>query len=122
MSCKGVALAVRHESVPQAPDSKNILSLFEHAHKSVNISVLGGTTKQYYILKDSYEYLSDFCHPNFHSNLVAIELDESVPEFIFRHGHPMRDKEFNLIGYLLLSAPLFVGLFDQIPDLLPSEE
>lgn len=44
-------LGVRHESVPQAPDPKNILSLFEHADKSVNIVVLGGTTNQYSILK-----------------------------------------------------------------------
>ena len=115
-------LAVRHESVPQAPDPKNILSLFEHADKSVGISLLSGARKKYYILKDSYEYLCEFCHPNFHSNSVAIELDKSVPEFKFRHGKPMRDQEFELIGYLLLSAPIFVALFDQIPDLLPSEE
>lgn len=115
-------LGVHHESVPQAPDPKNILSLLEHADKSVNISVLGGTTKQYYILKDSYEYLCEFCHPNFHSNSVAVDLDKSVPEFRFRHGQPMRDQEFKLIGYLLLSAPIFVALYDQIPDLLPSKE
>ena len=115
-------LGVRHESVPQAPDPKNILSLFEHADKSVNISVLGGTTKQYCILKESYEYLCEFCHPNFLSNCVAIDLDKSVPEFRFRHGQPMRDEEFKLIGYLLLSVPIFVALYDQIPDLLPSKE
>ena len=34
----------------------------------------------------------------------------------------MRDKEFELIGYLLLSAPIFVALYDQILDLLPSKE
>ena len=115
-------LGVRHESVPEAPDPKNILSLFEHADKSANISVLDGTTNQYNILKESYEYLCEFCHPNFHSNSVAIDLDKSVPEFRFRHGQPMRDKEFELIGYLLLSAPIFVALYDQIRDLLPSKE
>jgi len=114
-------LGVRHESVPEAPDPKNILSLFEPADKSATISVLGGTTNQYNILKESYEYLCEFCHPNFHSNSVAIDLDKSVPEFRFRHGQPMRDEEFKLIGYLLLSAPIFVALYDQIPDLLPSK-
>jgi len=115
-------LGVRHDSVPEAPDPKNILSLFEHADKSANISVLGGTTNQYNILKESYEYLCEFCHPNFHSNSVAIDLDKSVPAFRFRHGQPMRDKEFELVGYLLLSAPIFVALYDQIPDLLPCTE
>ena len=33
----------------------------------------------------------------------------------------MHDQEFKLIGYLLLSAPICVALYDQIPDLLPSK-
>jgi hypothetical protein len=115
-------LGVHHGSVPQAPDPINILSLFEHADKSVNTSVIGASTKQYDILKDSYEYLCEFAHPNFHSNSVAIDLDKSIPEFRFRHGQPIRDYEFKLIGYLLLSTPTFVALFDQISDLLPSKD
>jgi len=115
-------LGVRHESIPEAPDPKNILSLFEHADKSVNISVLDQTAKHRYILKDCYEYLCEFCHPNFHSNFVAIDLDKSVPEFRFRHGQPMRDEEFKVIKYLFISAPIFVDLYDQIPDLLPCTE
>jgi hypothetical protein len=53
---------------------------------------------------------------------VAIDLNKAVPEFRLRHGQPMRDREFDLIRYLLLSAPLFVDLYDQIPDLLPSNK
>jgi hypothetical protein len=115
-------LAARHESIPQAPDPKNILSLLEHADKSVSISVLTGTTTQYGILKASYEFLSELCHPNFHSNSVAIDIDNSVPEARFRYGQPMRNEEFKLIEYLLISAPFFVALYDQIADLLPSKE
>jgi hypothetical protein len=114
-------LGVRHESIPQAPDPKNVLTLLEHADKSANIFVLGGTAEQYCILKDSYEYLCEFCHPNFHSNSVAIDLDKSIPEFRFRHGQPMREEEFKLIRYLLLSAPIFAALYDQIHGLLPSD-
>jgi hypothetical protein len=112
-------LGVRHASIPQAPDPKSILSLFEEADKSANISILRGTAKQYCMLKDSYEFLSEFCHPNFHSNSTAIEVDKSVPEFRFRHGQPMRDEEFKLIGYLPLSTSIFVAFYDLIPDLLP---
>jgi hypothetical protein len=115
-------LGARHESVPTVHDPKNILSLFEDGDKSVNISVLGATASQYDILKDSYEFLCEFCHPNLPSNSVAIDLDKSVPAFIFRHGQPMRNQEFRLIGYLMLSAPIFVDLYDQIPDLLPGND
>jgi hypothetical protein len=115
-------LGGRHESIPHAPDPRNILSQFEHADKSVSISVLGGTATQYGILKESYEFLSEFCHPNFHSNSVGIDIDDSVPESRFRYGQPMRDEEFTLIKYLLFSAPFFVALYDQIPGLLPSKQ
>jgi hypothetical protein len=98
----------------------NILSAFEHADIAFNISVLGGTPRQNDMLKNCYEYLCEFCHPNFHSNSVALDLDKSVPEFRFRHGQPMREDEFNLIGYLLISAPAFVHLYDLIPEFLPS--
>lgn len=97
-------LGTRQEGIRQAPEPPHILSVFEHADKAVNISVLSGSTRQYDILKDCYEFLCEFCHPNFHSNSVAIELNKAVPEFRFRHGQPMRDEEFKLIGYLLLSA------------------
>jgi len=115
-------LGARHESISQAPDPINILSQLEYADKSVNTSVIGTAAGQYDILKDSYEYLCEFAHPNFHSNSVVIDLDKSIPEFRFRHGQAMRDNEFELIRYLLLSAPIFVDLFDQIPALLPSKE
>ena len=115
-------LGVRHEGVPQAPDPMSILSMLEYADKSINTSVIGTTTKKYDILKGSYEFLCEFAHPNFLSNSVAIDLDKSIPEFRFRHGQPMRDLEFKLVGYLLLSAPIFLDLFDQIPGLLPSKE
>jgi hypothetical protein len=115
-------LGVHHENFPQAPDPINILSQLEYADRSVNTSVIGATAKQYNILKDSYEYLCEFARPNFHSNSVAIDFDKSIPEFRFRHRQAVRDNEFKLIGYLLLSAPTFVDLFDQIPALLPSKE
>jgi hypothetical protein len=34
----------------------------------------------------------------------------------------MRDREFDIIGYLLLSAPIFVALFDKIEEVLPKVE
>jgi len=112
-------LGVRHESIPEAPDPKHILSMFKYADESINISVLSQTAKQHCILEDCYEFLCEFSHPNWHSNDAAIDLDESVPEYRFRHEQPMRDEHFNLIEYLLLSAHFFVALYDQIPGLFP---
>ena len=114
-------LGTRREGLRGAPAPINILTAFEEADKALNIAILQGTTHQYEILKNSYEYLCEFCHPNLSSNSIALDLDKSVPEFRFRHGQDMRDHEFNLIVYIVISANVFLSLYDQILDLLPSE-
>jgi hypothetical protein len=115
-------LGSRDETLSEAPEAKQILSMLEYADKSISKHILGGTGRQYDILSDCYMFLCEFSHPNFHSNSVAIDLDKSVPAFKFRHGKIMRNKEFNLIEYLLLSTPLFIELFDSLVELLPEEK
>lgn len=99
---------------------KQVLTMLEHADKTASKHLFEGKVKGQQLLKESYEWLCEFCHPNFHSNAVAIDIDKSVPEFRFRHGQPMRNHEFNVLGYLMLSASIFVELFDQIEPMLPN--
>jgi len=73
-------------------------------------------------LTDCYKYLCEFSHPNFHSNTVAFELDKEAKEFKIRHDDPMRDQEFDLIGYLLISTHIFLNLYDKLEDVLPKDE
>jgi hypothetical protein len=80
---------------------------------------MGGTAKQYDILTDCYKFLCEFSHPNFHSNFVAFDFNKEKQHIVMRHSEPMKDIEFNLIGYLLLSSPIFVSLFDKVGDILP---
>ena len=115
-------LGSRHETLSDAPEPKQILTMLEYADKSISKHILGGSVRQYDILSDCYIFLCEFSHPNFHSNSVAIDLDKSVPAYKFRYGKAMRDNEFNLIEYLLLSTPLFIELFDSLVELLPDEK
>ncbi len=110
----------RRDRVGQdVPEAKQVLTLLEHVDKSVSKNILGGTSKQFDILTDCYAFLCEFSHPNFHSNSVAFDIDKQKRQFIIRHSEPMRDCEFNLAGYLLISSPIFVDLFDKIGDILP---
>jgi len=104
----------------EAPEAKQILSLLEHADRAVSTDVLGGTSKQYDILSDCYTFLCEFCHPNFHSNSVAFELNKAQSEFVMRHSAIMRDDETKLLHYLLICTPIFVHLYDRIHGLVPS--
>ena len=101
-----------------APDPKHVLRMLRHADKTVNKHLLG-PGEALPILVERYEWLSEFCHPNFHSNCAAMDVEKSVPEFQFRFDAPMRKEEFILIGNLRIAAPIFVELFDQLPALLP---
>ena len=103
-------------------EAKQVLNMLEYADRSISKNILYGKTKEHDILTDCYKFLCEFSHPNFHSNTVAFELDKETQEFKIRHYDPMRDKEFEIIGYLLLSAPIFVALFDKIEEVLPKDE
>lgn len=102
--------------------AKQILDLLEYADKSISKNILGGKAKEYDMLTDYYKFLCEFSHPNFHSNTIAFEPDKGAQEFKIRHYDLMRDSEFNIIRYLLLSATLFVDLFDKIEEVLPNEK
>lgn len=111
-------LGRRDGVIQEAPQAKQVLSLLEHADRTVSRNVLGGTAKQYDILTDCYTFLCEFSHPNFHSHSIAFDLKKDKRQFVMRHSEPMRDSEFDLVEYLLLSSPIFVSLFDKVGDIL----
>lgn len=103
-------------------EAKQVLTMLEYADRFISKNILGGKTKEHDILTDCYKYLCEFSHPNFHSNTVAFELDEEAKEFKIRHDDPMRDREFDLIEYLLISTQIFLDLYDKLEDVLPKDE
>lgn len=104
-----------------ALEAKQIMTMLEYADRSVSKHLLQGTAKEHILLTDSYKYLCEFCHPNFHSNTIAFELNKEEKEFYFMHNKSIRNQEFKLIDYLLAGNPIFVELFDTVKGLLPQE-
>ena len=112
-------LGTRDTYIPQAMPPKQILSMLEYADVSVSKKILGGQAKEHTILRESYDFLCEFAHPNFHSNKIAFDLDRSHKRFVFRYEARIQNKIFSTIGYLLLSAPLHIALHDGINEVLP---
>jgi hypothetical protein len=104
-----------------AVEAKQIMTMLEYADKSVSKHFLQGTAREHVVLTESYEYLCEFCHPNYHSNLISFELDKEEKKFRFLYNKSVRDREFRLIEYLLISNEIFVELFDMVKELLPQE-
>lgn len=75
-------LGRRDGVIQEAPEAKQVLSLLEHADRTVSKNVLGGTAKQYDILTDCYTFLCEFSHPNFHSNSISFDFNRDTHQFI----------------------------------------
>jgi len=101
-------------AVADAPDPKTIMSQLDYADKVVYARLFHSQGNLKTVLRDGYEFLSEFAHPNFHSYSVAIHVDKRTDSFIFRYDHPLREEEFGLIGWLSISNPIFVELFDSV--------
>ncbi len=69
-----------------------------------------------------FGYLSEFCHPNFHSNSLAFELDKANGRLLLRYSTPAEKPEFEIIEYLTLANPFFVWLFDEFDAAIPRIE
>jgi hypothetical protein len=113
-------LGCRHKSVTYKRDPKNVMSQLDEADKLVDRELLIRYGDHHRgLLRDDYEFLSEFCHPNFHSNLISYEVDGGRGRFAFMYDKEPRNEESSLIGYLDISNPLFVWLFDEFGKLIP---
>lgn len=114
-------LGTKDKCIPQAMPPKQILSMLEYADKSVSRRILGGKSKEHAMLRESYDFLCEFAHPNFHSNKIAFDLDTVGKRVVFRHRDPMHNDEFGIIHYLLISMRLHIELHDAIEEVLPAD-
>ena len=105
-------IGCKHPSLSKAPDPKNIMTQLKEADKIFDKEFLGQKKE---ILRDNYEYLCEFAHPNFHSNTVAYNMDKSKNSIIFRYDGVLMNREF-IIGYLDISTVAFIWFFDKFKN------
>lgn len=106
-------VGARHPAFKSAPNPPNILTCIDNADKYLSRYLF---KEKKDILRDSYEWLSDFAHPNFLSNDSAFELDKERSRFALRHLRELRTQDFQLMDYLDICAKVFVFLFDAFSD------
>ncbi|MCP4607370.1 MAG: hypothetical protein GY845_01465 [Planctomycetes bacterium] len=104
---------------PYISEAKQILKLLEYADRSVSKHVLKGKVKEHTMLMDCYKFLCEFSHPNFHSNQQSFTINKEENCFMFKHDDVIHERDANLLGYLLISNPIFVDLYDLVIDLVP---
>jgi len=108
-------LGTKDPNISEAMLPKQIMSMLDYADRSISKSIMGGKATEHAMLRESYDHLSEFAHPNFHSNSLAFDLDKTAGRFVFRAQMP--ERAFAMIGYLVLAASLYVQLHDAIDGL-----
>ena len=105
-------LGAKHpDHFSKAPDPPNILTCIEKADIYLSSHF---TAYEKGCLRDTYDWLSEFAHANFLSHSSAFTVDAANRRFVFRHDSELQERDFDLIGYLEISAGLFVILFDHL--------
>jgi hypothetical protein len=102
-------LGAKHSQFIRAPNPPSILTCIEKADSHLDTHYL---KEKKGMLRDGYDWLSEFAHPNFCSNCAAFTLDKPNRRFLLRHDGEMQDRDFDLIVHLVISAGLFIWLFD----------
>lgn len=106
-------MGVKHSLFEKAQPPLNILTAIEKTDKYLDKHLFKSKKD---ILTDCYTWLSDFSHPNFLSSATSFSLNKEQQKFILDHDHNLLKRDFELIGYLDISAQMFLYLFDALVE------
>ena len=97
-------------SISAAKPPTNILTMIKNSDLTINKIIFDGEQRN--IISDSYNFLSEFAHPNFHSYSLSIRIDCNFRQAIIPYDVPPRKEDFGLIDYIDISNSIFLELFD----------
>lgn len=101
-------MGARHQQFANPRLSLNILTCIEKTDKYLDKHLFKEKRK---MLQDCYDWLSDYAHPNFLSNVSAFKFDKANHRFVFRHQDGQNGDERGLVGYLGICSTAFEFLF-----------
>ncbi len=110
-------LGRKKEELKKPFESINVLSMIDEADK-IFMKKSGEKTK---ILRDSYEWLSEFCHPNAYGLLCEANFKkDKIIEFKASKEKIIR--QYKNLEYLEISMPIFFLFYNYVIELLQENE
>ena len=106
----------------EVPRPINVMDMIDAADHLISkmVAVIGTTEKA--LFRDLYDWLSDFCHPNFQGTCGGAEIDHKDESLIFYDTDVIHERDFPHFFSLNLSAILFLDFFDKTLALLEEKE
>ena len=106
----------------EVPKPINVMEMIEAADYLINKMVAVIDTTEKAMFRDLYDWLSDFCHPNFQGTCGGAEIDHKEQSLIFYDTDVIQERDFPHFFSLNLSAELFLHFFDETVALLEQKE
>ncbi len=99
-----------------APQMVNILTLIGDADKAFNMILPSEDQRSDFShLRDTYDHLSEYAHPNFHSNFMVVNHDTDG-SLRFEERASVRESEAELLNSLGSSAHAFIQFHNACRD------
>ena len=109
-------LGFKPKTVEHPYESINVITMIDTADRILNEQI--GSVKN--ILRDSYNWLSEFCHPN--SLGLIFLVDKCNDRQVIFKDNVFGEKEFKILGYALISFIWFFSFYDEIYDLIRNKK
>ncbi|WP_318114192.1 hypothetical protein [Vibrio sp. Vb0598] len=99
------------ESNPYEP--KNVMKMLDFADKIFVSKFLKQQAPSKNMLREIYEWLCEYCHPNFHSTTIACQLDKKNQQLNFNHFSTldMRKTQIPIIEPIIIGTKTFVHMY-----------
>ncbi|MDO6501217.1 hypothetical protein [Photobacterium sanguinicancri] len=94
--------------------AKNVMSMLDAADKVFNSKVMNNQVPDRKMLRTTYEWLCEFCHPNFNSASLSYRLDKENQTLVFNHQNTtVTERESELIQNVFIGSYALIHMHDQ---------
>lgn len=108
------ASGARHELFKDAEPPVNIMTCIDQTDDYLDRNHF---EKKQRMVRDCYQWLSEFSHPNFLSNQSAYRLEQDG-RILFRHNDELAKEDYQLPGYAALGGEIFLILYKDFEKLI----
>lgn len=116
-SLRRLTLGARIEELTKAPDPISVMSLIDAADDFFKNKI----PEKVSMYRESYEYLSEFCHLNCFGITMGCEIN-NVGIVRYNDKAVLTEKDFVFVHYILMSCSSFFRFYDMLYEMLSSKE
>ena len=121
-SVANLMLGSKKHTFKPAGEAINALTLIQHADKIFYKKFIPQEKESPKMLEETYDFISNFCHPNIGANSLCTYVDKKNDNFKLTAEDTINKREATLIGELVLVSSLLITFYDEIYKLVEDNE